>query len=95
MKDPRLIDFHHGWLIEIVPSDNGFQAVSYSPCRKRLISQYHHSSSFDAFHAAKREIDHQIALSSLSTVLRELYEADYLCFEEWTLLQNSLQQVIR
>jgi hypothetical protein len=99
MKDSYLIDlidFHHGWLIEIivletVSSENKFKAVCYSPYRKHLILQELHCSKFDALFAAQQMINYQIACNSLSCTLRELYEAGQLHFDEWNSLQHSLR----
>jgi hypothetical protein len=87
-----LTDFHHGWLIEIVPCEQGFQATCYSPCRKRFVLQ-EPGSSLDVLYVAKQAIDHQVACSSLSGVLRELYENGQLSFEEWSALHHSLTQI--
>jgi hypothetical protein len=95
MRDCCLVDFHHGWLIEIMPSEQGFRATCYSPSRKRLIVQERYASDFDALYVAKREIDYQIACGSLSNAFREFYEAGQLCFEEWNSLHHSLIQAVK
>jgi hypothetical protein len=84
-----LVDFHHGWLIEIAPSEQGFQAICYSPCRQQLIVD-RHSSDLDALYAAKQQIDYQLACHSLSCIVRELYETGRLHSKEWQMLQQSL-----
>lgn len=89
MKNPYLTDFYHGWLIEIAPLEQGFKATCYSPCRKRFVIQ-EQGSNFDALYVAKQAIDHQVACCSIATILRELYEAGRLSFEEWTSLHRSL-----
>lgn len=90
MKDSYFVDFHQGWLIEIEPLNQAFKATCYSPCRNRLAVQELYASEFDALYAAKQAIDVQVACKALSDVLREVYDAGQLSFEEWTSLQNSL-----
>jgi hypothetical protein len=84
-----LVDFHHGWLIEILPSEQGFQAICYSPCRQQLILE-RQPSDFDALYAAKQAINYQLARSSLSRIVRQLYETGRLQGNEWQKLQQSL-----
>ncbi|NJO79908.1 MAG: hypothetical protein HC827_16270 [Cyanobacteria bacterium RM1_2_2] len=93
MKNSYLTDFHHGWLIEVVPAEQGFKAVCYSPCRKRFVIQ-DQSSSFDALYAAKQAINHHVACDALAAVLQEFYEDRQIDYEEWSALHDSLNQVI-
>jgi hypothetical protein len=91
MNGSELVDFHQGWLVEIVHSERGFLATCYSPCRKCVLVQEQHASDLEALYAAQQAINYQIACSSLATVMRDFYERGYLEFEEWTLLQQSLK----
>jgi hypothetical protein len=91
MNSSELIDFHQGWMVEVVPSEQGFLATCYSPSRKCVLVQEQHASDLEALYAAQQTINYQIACSSVATVLREFYEQGQLEFEEWTLLQQSLR----
>lgn len=90
LKKPDLVDFHRGWMIELNATEQGFQAACYSPCRKRLVTPECHGSDFDALYAAKCAIDYQLACSSLTGALYEIYETGSLQTEEWHSLRNSL-----
>jgi hypothetical protein len=100
MKDAHLVDFYHGWLIEILQItvsqyELGFESVCYSPCREKVCNSQVHSSELEAMNAAKQVIDWYGACQSLRVVLRQFYEADQLDFEEWRSLHQSLTAVAK
>lgn len=90
MKDLDHIDFHCGWLIEIVPFEQVFKAVCYSPSRQCLVTPGEYLCNADAFRAAKQHIDYQAACNLLTATLRDFYEAGHLEFDEWRALQSCL-----
>ncbi|HEY9641957.1 MAG TPA: hypothetical protein V6C57_15830 [Coleofasciculaceae cyanobacterium] len=90
MNDTSLSDFYHGWLIEITASEGGFEVLCYSPCREKIQDYVTTGSDFEAMQAAKQIIDWYLACYTLSSFLREHYEADCLSFEEWRSLHQSL-----
>ncbi len=90
----NLVDFHYGWLIEIVPTAAGYQAICYSPCRQRFVSNPQ-ASEIDAFYAAKQEIAYQLACRSLTQALQALYKAGCLHLDDWKRLQQSLTRTVK
>ena len=95
MGDGYLVDFYHGWLIEVLQikvsqNEPGFEVVCYSPCRQKVCDDQVHASAFEAMKAAKQIINWHGACQLLSTLLRQFYEADRLGFEEWRSLHQSL-----
>ena len=95
MDNGYLIDFHHGWLIEVLPiglsqNEPGFEAVCYSPCREKVRNNQVHASAFEAMKVAKQAINWHGACQQLREVLRQLYEADRMGFDEWRSLHQSL-----
>jgi hypothetical protein len=93
MKNPRLADFHHGWIIEVVHHESGFQSTCYSPSRKRIQDISTYTCEQEAFNAAKKLISRHTACYSLATTLRELFELNKLEFEEWCSLNQSLREM--
>ncbi|HEY9628583.1 MAG TPA: hypothetical protein V6C84_14875 [Coleofasciculaceae cyanobacterium] len=91
MNDARLSDFYRGWLIEITPIELGFQMVCYSPCREKIKDMTTYSSEIEALRVAKHTINGYAACQAISIFLRESFEADRLCFEEWRSLHQSLR----
>ncbi len=95
MDSGYLIDFYHGWLIEVLPigvsrNEPGFKMVCYSPCREKFCNDQVYPSAFEAMKAAKQAINWHVACQLLRDVLRQFYEADRLEFEEWRSLHQSL-----
>lgn len=88
-------DFYQGWLIEIIQREEGFSSICYSPCWERLSSPLICPSDFEAISMARQYINQYGACYSLALVLRELYEADGLSFEEWRSLQQSLARTLK
>lgn len=90
MNNSCLADFYHGWIIEVSQQDEGFRSVCYSPSRQRLSDYVTYASDFQALSASKRLINQHFVRHALSSLLRELYEADSLDFDEWRSLNQSL-----
>lgn len=89
------VDFYQGWLIEIVPVEQGFKSVCCSPQRHQVIDDSFYACDLEAMSAAKRSINHYYACHTITQLLRELYEAQQLNFEEWRMLQESVTQTIQ
>ena len=95
MGDGYLVDFYHGWLIEVLQirvaqNEPGFEVVCYSPCRQKACLDPVYPSAFEAMKAAKQMINWYGACQLLRQLLRQFYEADRLDFEEWRSLHQSL-----
>jgi hypothetical protein len=95
MDSGYLIDFYHGWLIEVLPlgvskNEFGFEVICYSPCREKVGNDQVYRSAFEAMKAAKQVINWHVACQLLRDILRQFYEADRLEFEEWRSLHQSL-----
>jgi len=90
MNGSYWIDFHHGWLIEVEPLEQGFSTTCYSPCRKHVLIQGLYASDAEAISAGKQQVNYQLACTALTKVLRELYEAERLDFADWRALSHSL-----
>lgn len=90
MKDLDQIDFHEGWLIEIISCEQSFKAVCYSPNRQCLVTPGQYRCNADAFQAAKQHINYQTACNLLTATFRDFYEAGRLEFDEWRALQSCL-----
>jgi hypothetical protein len=88
-------DFYQGWLIEISSTAEGFQLVCYSPCREKIRDFVNYRSEIEALQVAKYIVNWQAARQSLSSFLRECFEANGLCFEEWRSLQQSLSETLQ
>ncbi|MDX2214421.1 MAG: hypothetical protein SFY66_14110 [Oculatellaceae cyanobacterium bins.114] len=94
MQNSYLADFYHGWLIEVMQTENGFQSICYSPARERLSDYSTYSNDFQALAAAKKIINKYVARHVLTSFIRELYELEKLDFEEWRSLNQSLINAI-
>lgn len=94
MENSYLIDFYHGWLIEIRQFEGGFQHLCYSPTRERLSDSSTYDSDFQAIAAARKIINKYITRHVLASFTRELYELDKLSFDEWRSLNQSLFSAI-
>lgn len=92
MNDASLVDFYRGWFIEIEPGQSSFRSICYSPCRQKIAIPAHFPSEFAALQAAKQEVDYQMTRFSVADVMRELYEAGRLNFQDWIALHHSLTQ---
>jgi hypothetical protein len=100
VKDGHLVDFYHGWLIEILQIrisqyELSFEAVCYSPCREKICDYQVHSSEFEAMKTARQMIDWYEACQLLRRLLQQFYEAGQLGFEEWRSLHQSLITVTK
>ncbi|NJO41763.1 MAG: hypothetical protein HC865_14310 [Cyanobacteria bacterium RU_5_0] len=95
MRREHSIDFYHGWLIEIIQVEDGFESICYSPCRETFSNHTLYTSEFEALGAAKQGINQYGSYHSLKWMLRELYEAKRLSFGEWQAIQQSLVESIR
>jgi hypothetical protein len=92
MHDSHSADFYHGWIIEIVQEDGGFKSTCYSPSRERYSDYVLHPSDADALVSARHGIDRYVVRHQLASFLRELYEVEKISFDEWRLLNRSLNQ---
>lgn len=95
MRSVYSADFYQGWLIEVIQVEEGFKCICYSPCWEKFNSSLVCASDFEAIGIARRQINQHAACYSITLVLRELYEADRLSFEEWQLLQQSLAETAK
>lgn len=90
-----LTDFYQDWLIEVVQIEGGFSSICYSPYWEQIKDDDIYPSLLEAMRAAKQEIDRHVACHSLIHLLRELYEAQRLEFEEWQSLSHFLARPSR
>ena len=92
MQNSVQADFHHGWLIEIIPHEQGFQTLCYSPCRKRLTDATVYPSVAEALERARVHVSYHVACSSLVHLMRELFENGKLTIDEWQAMSQSIVQ---
>jgi hypothetical protein len=95
MKNIYLADFYQGWLIEVVETEEGFKSSCYSPCWEKFVSKTICSSEFEAVCLARMHINYCGACYALIGFLRELYESDRLTFDQWKLLQQSVNEMAK
>jgi hypothetical protein len=93
MNNPHLIDFYHGWLIEVMSEADGFQSVCYSPARGQLHDRTLYATAFEALGIARQRVSRYLACYTLSNQLRELYEVDKLGLEDWQSLSQFLTRL--
>lgn len=86
----ELIEFHLGWMIEVTAAESGFRLCCRSPLGEKLADPTVYQNHQIAMATAIGLIDHFFVCQALRQVLRELYEAETLSFEEWQQLGRSL-----
>ncbi len=91
----ELVEFYRGWMIEVTAAESGLQLCCRSPLGEKLEDSMGHQDCQLAMAIAFRLIDHFFACQSLRQVLREMYEAESLSFEEWHQLGRSLDLASR
>lgn len=89
---PTEADFHQGWLIEVIPHEQGFQSLCYSPCRKRLADTTIYASVSEAIETARAQISYQMACTAIVVLMRDLYEDHKLSIDEWQNISRSIVQ---
>jgi hypothetical protein len=95
MKNIYLADFYQGWLIEVVQVEEGFKSNCYSPCWEKFMSQTICASEFEAMNLARNRIRYCEACYAVIGLLREFYENDRLVFDEWNVLQRSVNKLAK
>ncbi|NEQ24237.1 MAG: hypothetical protein F6K28_34980 [Microcoleus sp. SIO2G3] len=93
MQQPTQADFHHGWLIEVVAHERGFQSLCYSPCRKRLVDATVYTSAAEALESGRLQVSYHVACISIVHWIRDLYEQHKLTIDEWQSLSQSIVQM--
>jgi hypothetical protein len=91
MVNVMRVEFHRGWMIELMPSGDGFQNVCRSPYGEELSDGKLHSQLNEAWQGAVQLIDQFYLCYALKQVLREVYEDGNLEFKEWQQLSHSLE----
>lgn len=86
----ELIEFYQGWMIEVTAIDREFQVCCRSSCGEKWVDPTVYQNHQIAMTTAIGLIDQFFACQSLRQVLREIYEAETLSFEEWQQLGRSL-----
>jgi hypothetical protein len=86
----ELIEFYRGWMVELTATESGLQVCCRSPLGEKLADPIAYQNYQLAITAAIQVIDHFFACQSLRQVLREVYEAETLRFDEWQQLGRSL-----
>ena len=91
MANHTLLEFHRGWMIEVVPAIGGFQNICRSPYGEELSDGKLYLQIKQAWQGAVSLIDQFYICYALKQVLREIYEEGNLEFEEWQQLSLSLE----
>lgn len=86
----ELIEFHQGWMIEVIAAEAGFRLCCRSPLGEKLADPTVYQNHQLAMAKAIQLLDQFFACQALRQVLRELYEAEKISFEEWQQLGRSL-----
>jgi len=92
-REVVITDFHRGWLIEVQRLADGFQALCISSSGMEFSDRILYAQPLQAQQKAIQLINHFFASSALKQILRELFEAEKLNFEEWQTLSASLNSV--
>ncbi|MBF2026837.1 MAG: hypothetical protein IGS48_08730 [Oscillatoriales cyanobacterium C42_A2020_001] len=87
----KMTEFYQGWMIELIRVKENFQAVCHSPLGENFTDSVIYESQFTALQGAFRLIDQFYSCHALRVVLRELFEAGKLDFNEWQSLNQSLE----
>lgn len=95
MNHSELLDFYHGWMIEIKHEQDGFRVKGCSPSRQKFSDRKTYDCSFQALKAGRQVIDCYLTYQLLADFCREMYEAESISFEEWRSLSHSLIETLK
>ncbi|MDX2228320.1 MAG: hypothetical protein NW220_01690 [Leptolyngbyaceae cyanobacterium bins.349] len=90
-----MTEFYQGWMIQLVVAEAQFQFICSSPTGEELTNTTVYPNQLNAFRAAFTLIDRLLACYALRLVLREIFEANTLSFEEWEKLNQFLDYTAR
>lgn len=93
MRKDTVTDFHRSWMIEVTSLESGFQSVCCSSVGNQLSDRKVYTCQSAAWKAAVDLIDRFYACYAIDLVLRDVYEAGQLRFEEWQMLSQSLGRI--
>lgn len=91
----ELIEFYHGWMIELMTVDQQYQFICRSPMGERFSDESLYRNKSLAFQKALQLVDHFLACALLRSALRESYEAGRVSMEDWLPLAHSLEVASR
>jgi hypothetical protein len=91
MVNGTLVEFHRGWMIEVMPLGDGFQNICRSPYGEELGDGKLYLHLSQAQQSAVELIDQFYICYALKQVLREIYDDGNLEFKEWQQLSQSLE----
>ncbi len=91
----ELIEFYHGWMIELLAADQQYRFICRSPMGERFSDEGLYPNESLAFQKALKLVDHFLACALLRSALRESYEAGRLPMEDWLPLAQSLESASR